>query len=286
MNILEIKNLSFVYPEGICALKDINLHVNKGEFIGILGANGSGKTTLLKQINRLLKPTHGQILFKGDNIRAIPKDEFFSKVCMVFQNPDDQLFAPTVAQDIAFGPVNMGLTKAEVNRRVNTALEQVGMREFAQRAIHTLSLGEKKRICIAGVLAMEPEVILLDEPTSSLDPMGVSAIMHLLRKINKEQGKTLIMATHSVDLVPLFIDRVFIMSKGEIIRSGKPEKVFSEADMVREAKLRLPRIAHLIEILRNQDNIKITRLPLTIGEARRELIKMIPPEEVKKKWQD
>jgi cobalt/nickel transport system ATP-binding protein len=282
MHVIEVKNLSFVYPEGNCGIKNINLYVDRGEFIGILGANGAGKTTLLKQINRLLKPTQGEVLFEGNNIRNIDKEEFFSKVCMVFQNPDDQLFAPTVALDIAFGPTNMGLSKDEVDNRVHNALELVGMIEFAQRPIHTLSLGEKKRICIAGVLAMEPDVILLDEPTSSLDPMCVSSIMHLLKKLNKEQGKTLIMATHSVDLVPLFIDRVFIMSKGGIIRSGKPEVVFAESNMVREAKLRLPRIAHLIEILRKHDNLKVERLPLTIGEARRELVKMIPTEEVEK----
>jgi cobalt/nickel transport system ATP-binding protein len=279
MGIIEVRNLSFSYPFGTFTLDNINISIEKGEFIGILGANGCGKTTLLKLINRLLKPSQGTIFLKGVEAFSINKDEFFATINMVFQNPDDQLFADTVANDIAFGPINMGLSREEVKKRVEEALAQVGMREFLERPIHTLSLGEKKRICLAGVLAMRPEVMLLDEPTSSLDPMGVSSIMRLLRKINKE-GKTLIMATHCVDLVPLFLDRVFIMSKGRIIRYGKPEVVFSETDMVRDAKLRLPRIAHLIEILRKRDNLKIDHFPLTIGEARRELVKLIPMEKV------
>jgi cobalt/nickel transport system ATP-binding protein len=281
MTIIEIKELSFSYPGNSFQLNDINLKIEQGEFIGILGANGSGKTTLLKQINRLLKPNKGSVLFKGKDTLLMSKNEFFTKVCMVFQDPNDQLFAPTVALDIAFGPTNMGLSKDEVKKRVKEALSQVEMTEFSERPIHTLSLGEKKRICLAGVLAMKPEVILLDEPTAGLDPMGVSAIMHLLKRINKEQGKTLIMATHSVDLVPLFIDRVFILTKGKIIRKGKPEVIFSESEIVRKAKLRLPRIAHLIEILRKKDDLKIKGLPLTIGEARRELIKLIPIEKIK-----
>lgn len=281
MGIIEVKNLSFAYSHGTLVLNDINLSIEKGEFIGILGANGCGKTTLLKQINRLLKPIQGAIFFKGVKAISINKEEFFAAINMVFQNPDDQLFADTVANDIAFGPTNMGLSKEAVKKKVKEALNQVGMREFSERPIHTLSLGEKKRICLAGVLAMGPEVLLLDEPTSSLDPMGVSSIMHLLRKINQEEGKTLIMATHCVDLVPLFVDRVFIMSKGRIIRGGRPEVIFSESEMVRGAKLRLPRIAHLIEILRKEDNLKIDHLPLTIGEARRELVKLIPTEKIK-----
>ena len=271
INIMETKNLHFTYPDGTSALEDINLSVKRGEFLGILGANGSGKTTLLKILNGLLKPTKGEIFLEGKSIKSIHKDTLFRRVCTCFQNPDDQLFSPVVSEDIAFGPTNMGLPKEEVKKRIDYALEAVEMAAFADKTIHSLSFGQKKRICLAGVLAMGPEVMLLDESTSCLDPMGVNAIMQLLRKLNKEEGITMVMSTHSVDLVPLFIDRVIILNKGKIILDGKPEEVFSRVEIIREAKLRLPRIGHLFEILRKNDGLDFNNLPLTIGEAREEI---------------
>lgn len=271
VNILETKNIHFSYPDGLPALRGIDLLVKKGEFLGILGANGSGKTTLLKILNGLLKIAKGEIYLDEKNVKSINRDILFRKVCTMFQNPDDQLFASTVGEDIAFGPTNMGLKKEDILKRIEHALIAVDMLEFTDRPIHNLSFGEKKRICLAGVLAMGPEVMLLDEPTSCLDPMGVSAIMRLLRKLNKEKGITMVMATHSVDLVPLFIDRVVILNKGKIILDGEPEKVFSHAEVIRDAKLRLPRISHLFEILRKNDGLDFNGLPLTIGEAREEI---------------
>ena len=271
INILETKNTYFSYPDGTDVLQDINLSVKQGEFLGILGGNGSGKTTLLKILNGLLKTTKGEVYLEENNIKSINKDILFRKVCTCFQNPEDQLFSSTVGEDIAFGPTNMGLPKEEVKRRVYYALEAVEMAAFADKTIHNLSFGQKKRACLAGVLAMDPKVMLLDEPTSCLDPMGVNAIMQLLRKLNKEDGITMIMTTHSVDLVPLFIDRVVILNKGKIMLDGKPEEVFSRAEIIREAKLRLPRIGHLFEILRKNDGVDFNNLPLTIGEAREEI---------------
>ncbi len=271
MNIMETKNLYFAYPDGTPALQNINLLVKRGEFLGILGSNGSGKTTLLKILNGLMKPTQGEVCLEGENIKSIHKDMLFRRVCTCFQNPDDQLFSSTVGEDIAFGPANMGLDKEEIKRRIDYALNAVEMPEFFDRPIHNLSFGEKKRICLAGVLAMGPEVMLLDESTSCLDPMGVNSIMQLLKKLNKEKGITMVMATHSVDLVPLFIDRVVILNKGKIILDGKPEEVFSETQIIRDAKLRLPRIGHLFEILRKNDGFNFSGLPLTIGEAREEI---------------
>lgn len=270
MSIIRTDNLYFSYPDGTKVLEGINFSVNAGEFVGILGPNGSGKTTLLRLLNGLLKPTQGNVYLADENLKTMEKNRLFTKACTVFQDPDDQLFSPTVSQDIAFGPTNMGLAKEEVKRRVASALSAVDCLEFADKAIHNLSYGQKKRICLAGVLAMEPEVIFLDEPTASLDPVGVSVIMHLLKRLNK-QGRTLVMATHSVDLVPLFLDRVVILSKGRIIIEGEPKKVFSEPEMVRLAKLRLPQIGHLFEILREKDKFEIDNLPLTIGEARHEI---------------
>lgn len=270
-NIIETKNLRFAYTDGRSVLKDINLSVKRGEFLGILGANGSGKTTFLKILNGLLKPAEGEIFIEGENIKSINKDMLFRKICTCFQNPDDQLFSATVGEDIAFGPQNMGLKKDEVSKRIEYALSSVGMPGFADRPIHNLSFGEKKRICLAGVLAMGPSVMLLDETTSCMDPAGVFSIMRLLRKLNKEEGITFVMTTHSVDLAPLFIDRLIILDKGSIILNGDPETVFSQIDMIRDAKLRLPHIGHLFEILRKNDGLNFKGLPLTIGEAREEI---------------
>lgn len=271
VNILEMKNLRFSYPDGLPALQGIDLSVKKGEFLGILGANGSGKTTLLKILNGLLKTANGEIYLEGKNIRLINKDTLFRKVCTMFQNPDDQLFASTVGEDVAYGPTNMGLKKEDVRKRIDYALGAVDMREFADKPINNLSFGEKKRICLAGVLAMGPDIMLLDEPTSCLDPMGVNSIMQLLKKLNKENGITMIMTTHSVDLVPLFIDRVVILNKRRVALDGDPEEVFSHAEAIRDAKLRLPRIGHLFEILRKNDGLNFEGFPLTIGEAREEI---------------
>ncbi|MHB1377637.1 MAG: energy-coupling factor ABC transporter ATP-binding protein [Candidatus Humimicrobiaceae bacterium] len=274
MSIIKTEDVYFSYPDGTKVLEEINFSVKKGEFVGILGANGSGKTTLLRVLNGLLKPTQGNVYLVDENLKSIDINKLFTKACTVFQDPDDQLFSPTVSQDIAFGPTNMGFSKEEVKRRVCNALALVEMSDFGEKAIHNLSYGQKKRICLAGVLAMEPEIIFLDEPTASLDPMGASMIMHLLRRLNKE-GATMVMATHSVDLVPLFLDRVVILSKGKIIREGLPEKVFSDPEMIRLAKLRLPQVGHLFEILKKKDKFELNNLPLTIGEARREILKLV-----------
>lgn len=270
MNLLEAKNVSFSYPDGTGALAGINFHARKGEFIGILGGNGCGKTTFLKILNGLLKPTTGDVYLEETNFKSLEKNKLFSRVCTLFQNPDDQLFSPTVIEDIAFGPKNMQLSKQEVEERIHRALENVGMTAFAHKSIHALSYGQKKRVCLAGVLAMGPEVILLDEPTASLDPMGVSAIMHLLRDLNREHGMTLVMSTHSVDLVPLFIDRAVILNQGKVVKEGSPQEVFADTETLRSAHLRLTQIGHLFEIMKKKNLLDTGRIPLTIGEAYQE----------------
>ncbi len=276
--VLETKNLCFTYPDNTAALQDVNFTVKKGEFIGILGANGSGKTTLLRILNGLLKSSKGSVFVQGEDIKLIHKNTLFTKICTMFQNPDHQLFSPSVREDIAFGPSNMGLSKQEIQRRTEYALDAVEMSGFADKAIHCLSYGQKRRICLAGVLAITPGIILLDEPTASLDPAGVNCIMRLLRDLNREKGITMIMATHAVDLVPLFIDRTIILNKGRVIAEGLPDMVFSDSEMIRDAKLRLPWIGRLFEILKKEDNFNIDFLPLTIGEARRELTRLFPPD--------
>ena len=270
---LGVKINSFRYPDGTQALSDINMAVNRGEFIGILGSNGSGKTTLLKIIDGLMKDFEGSVYLDRADIKKLSPKEIYKKVGLIFQNPDDQLFAATVLEDVAFGPINMGFKEDEVITRINNSLRDVEMEEYARKSIHNLSFGQKKRICIAGLLAMGHEILLLDEPTAGLDPMGEYKMMTLLTKLNKEKGVTIIMATHSVDLVPLFLDRLYILSKGCIVREGIPEEVFTAPDEMASVKLRLPQIAELIYKLRHEDNMPFGKIPLTIGEARREIIK-------------
>ncbi len=209
---IKTEALSFSYNGCTQALCEVSLELRDGEFLALLGANGCGKTTLLKHLNGLLKPSSGKVSLDGKELRFFKDEEIFKRVGMVFQDPNDQLFGATVGQDVAFGTVNLGLKPDEVAWRTAEALKSVGASELPDRAIHTLSFGQKRRVAIAGVLAMEPKTILLDEPTSGLDPRGVSSIMRLLRKLNKERGTTMIMATHDVELVPLFSDRVAIMT--------------------------------------------------------------------------
>jgi cobalt transport protein ATP-binding subunit len=264
--------LSFAYPDGTKALAEVTLEVRDSEFLALMGANGCGKTTLLKHMIGLLKPSSGKVFLAGKDLRLLKDEEVFRQVGMVFQDPNDQLFASSVEQDVAFGLINLGLGRDEVARRTFDALILTGISELSNKAIHTLSFGEKRRAAIAGVLAMQPKVILLDEPTSGLDPRGVSSLMRLLRKLNRERRITMVMATHDVELLPLYCDRAAIMNQGRIIRQGTPEEIFVESDMVRKAQLRLPRIAHLIEILQEEDGLNFEKRPLTIGQARREML--------------
>ena len=263
---------SFRYPDGTTALADISLDVMPGEFCGILGSNGSGKTTLLKLLDGIIKEFDGTATLDGDNILRLSPRQIYGKVGLVFQNPDDQLFAHSVFEDIAFGPRNMGCPEDEVRKRVAAALEAVEMTELADKDIHNLSYGQKKRVCIAGLLAMGHEILLLDEPTAGLDPMGEYRMMELLTRLNRESGVTIVMATHSVDLVPVFLGRLHILSRGRLVRSGTPEEVFGNSEELAGVKLRLPYIAELIHQLKTGDNLPFKRVPLTVGEARRDIL--------------
>ncbi len=265
----------FVYSDGTHALSGIDLAIRRGEWSAVLGSNGSGKTTLLRILDGLLKEYDGSVLLDGTDIRKLSSREIYSKVGLVFQNPDDQLFAPSVFEDVAFGPRNMGFSERETAERVARALESVDMPHAAQKAVSALSYGQKKRICIAGLLAMGHEILLLDEPTAGLDPMGEYRMMRLLQKLNKESKVTILMATHSVDLVPIFIDSLHILSKGRIVRGGSPEEVFTAPDEMAAVKLRLPYIAELIHRLKHEDQVNFGRIPLTVGEARREIITIL-----------
>jgi len=272
MVMLRIRDVQYRYHDGTRALTGVTLDIRRGEFLAILGPNGSGKTTLLKHLNGLLKPLKGEILLEEKSLTQYSSKEIFQRVGIVFQDPNDQLFAPSVWEDVAFGPMNMGLTRDEINRRVDKALSLVSMTPYVNKGVDALSFGQKKRVCIAGVLAMKPNILILDEPTCGLDPAGVTLIMTLLKELNKVHGITIVMATNAVDLVPLYMDRLAVMYNGNVLMVGAPERVFSDTDKIRNACIELPQIGQLMQILRDEDNFPMDFLPLTIGEARRYLM--------------
>lgn len=276
MKAIETINLSHTYPDGTKAIENINFNVEKGKNIAILGPNGAGKSTLLHHFNGLLMPTSGKVNVLGKEVTKQNLDEIRQKVGLVFQDPDDQLFARTVALDVAFGPTNLKLPKAEIEQRVNWAIEVTDLKGLENKSPSNLSGGQKRRASIAGVLAMKPEIIILDEPMSNLDPKTASRVLKLLLQLNKELGLTLIIATHDVDLVPLFADEICILNKGQIIMQAPPQEAFSQADLLRSVDLRLPRITHLFEILNKEDSLRGDKqYPLTIGEARREILELM-----------
>ncbi|WJI08895.1 ATP-binding cassette domain-containing protein [Methanobacterium sp. CWC-01] len=273
MNVTETIEITYRYPDGTQALEKVNFKASKGEMVALLGPNGAGKSTLFLHFNGILRPTVGKVLVEESPLGYKKNDlmKVRQKVGIVFQNPDDQLFAPTVSEDVAFGPMNMGLDTEEVEKRVKDALEKVGMSGFEKKPPHHLSGGQKKRVAIAGILAMKPEIMVLDEPTSGLDPKGASQILRILYQLNQE-GMSIVISTHDVDLVPLYASQVYIISEGRIIKEGTPQEVFSDVKTIRGANLRLPRIAHLMEILGKEDSLPFDKpYPLTIGEARRKI---------------
>ncbi len=275
MTRLSVKDVAYKYPDGTSALSDINLKVKKGGFVGLLGANGSGKTTLLRVMDGLVKGFTGNVYLDGKDIRDLSPKQIYKKIGLVFQNPDDQLFAPTLFEDVAFGPLNMGFKADEVEARVIKAIDEVELTGLEKKSVHNLSYGQRKRACIAGLLAMGHEILFLDEPTAGLDPMGEYKMMYLLQKLNRENSVTVVMATHSVDLVPVFLDELHILSKGRITRGGTPEEVFNAPEDMANIKLRLPHIAELIYKLKHEDKMDFDRIPLTIGEAILDIIKSL-----------
>jgi len=276
--IFRLENVSHRYSDGTLALDDVSLDFERGERIALLGTNGSGKTTLLYHLNGILKPTSGKLYFEDKPLAYDAKSllNLRKRVGFVFQDPNDQLFASSVKQDVAFGPLNLGYTPEHVKQLVDDALTTVGMTQFTDKPPHFLSGGQKKRVALAGVLAMQPEVIIMDEPTSSLDPLAASDILHLLLRLNKENGITLLLATHDVDIVPLFANKLYILDKGEVVSEGTPKESFSKTELIRKANLRSPRIGHLFEVLKKEDALPVAdELPLTISEARKEILRLI-----------
>lgn len=249
MHLIETRDLCYTYPGNVTALHHVNFIAPRKARIAVIGSNGAGKSTLFKHFNGIFKPTSGSVLVQGEpitkeNIRNVRK-----LVGIVFQNPDDQIFSPTVEQDVAFGPTNLGLDEEIVQHRVCEALRIVGIEHLANRVPHHLSGGEKKRVAIAGVVAMEPQVLVLDEPTAGLDPQGVRDFNNFCNSLSQKYGLTVIFSTHDVSLVPEIADYVYVMNKGSIVASGTIEEIFVQMEMLQSVRLDVPVLPKLIRSL-------------------------------------
>lgn len=265
---IEFVDVTYTYPDGHTALKAVNLKVLRGERVAILGPNGAGKSTLLMLTNGLFTPSKGQVYVLSMPLNKENLYKIRRKVGLVFQNPEDQLFCPTLWEDVTFGPLNMDLPEDEVARRAKEALKAVGLDGYEDKAPHHLSVGEKKRAAVATVLAMEPEILVLDEPTANLDPKSRRELMGIINKLYREKKVTLIMATHDVNFVPLISEKIYILNRGRIIAEGSVREVFSNLKLMSEASLEPPIITHLFSLLKEQNEIDAEEyLPLTIEEA-------------------
>lgn len=248
--LLAARGLEYVYPGGVSALRGLDLRIEQGRKLAILGPNGSGKTTLLLHLNGLCKPTRGEIRLEGQPVgydhRAL--NHWRRRVGLILQEPDDQLFAATVSQDVSFGPLNLGLSDAEAGERVREALEALRIAHLADRATHTLSFGQKKRVAIAGVLAMRPEILVLDEPTAGLDSHGVTHLLGALQQLH-EAGATLVFSTHDVELAYAWADEVAVFHDGVVLCQGETVAMLSDRELLRQARLRPPLLLEVAEAL-------------------------------------
>ena len=249
--ILQAIDIGYAYPGGGAALDGASLSVARGERLALLGSNGAGKSTLLLTLNGTLKPDSGTIVLDGapaGTTRAGLK-RLRSRVGLVMQDPDDQLFAATVAEDVSFGPMNLGLSTGEVRTRVEQALAALGITALAARPTHMLSFGQKKRVAIAGLIAMQPSVLLLDEPTAGLDPAGVEELMAVLTRLS-EQGTAIVIATHDMEAAYGCADRVAVVAGRRVARQGIPEAVFADAKLLADAGLKPPIVYEIAERLK------------------------------------
>lgn len=268
---IEIKNVTYTYPgiddenEGKTALENVSIDINKGDFVAILGHNGSGKSTLGKLLNAQIKPTRGEILI--DEVSSADEDsewEIRKKCSMVFQNPDNQMVATTVEEEVAFGPENLRVEHPELRQRVDSALEQVGMLEYRHRNPSNLSGGQKQRVSIAGVIAMLSDYIIFDEPTAMLDPQGRKDVIKLIQSLNKDYKKTIIYITHYMEEAVL-ADKIVVLDSGKKALEGDAREVFSQVKKMKELGLAVPQVTEVAYGL-SQKGIKFDQLPLTIEE--------------------
>ena len=280
MAVIELKNLTYTYGEGtpFCktAVDNVSLSIEQGEFIGVIGHTGSGKSTLIQTLNGLLRPTGGQVLLNGKDIWAEPKKirEVRFRVGMVFQYPEHQLFEETVLKDIAFGPGNMGLSPQEAEERARKAAAFVGLSEdFLDKSPFELSGGEKRRVAIAGVIAMDPDVLVLDEPTAGLDPMGRDVLLAQITSYHKTRGNTVLLVSHSMEDIARTADRILVMNSSHMAMFGPTKDVFARGAELEEMGLRVPQITKILACLRERGWPVGTAL--TMEEAVRELLPLL-----------
>ena len=268
MDFISVQNVTFQYESQIEAkakkkvLDDISLEIGKGEFVAVLGHNGSGKSTVAKHLNAMLVPQSGKVFVDGmdTSVEELTYD-IRRKVGLVLQNPDNQLVASIVEEDVAFGPENLGVPPEDIRERVDDALKAVDMYEHRLKAPYKLSGGQKQRVAIAGIIAMQPDCIVLDEPTAMLDPKGRAEVLATVEKLNKEKGITIVMITHYMEEAVL-ADRVFVMDNGKLLTSGTPEEVFSQVELLKRHRLDVPQATELCYKLRSC-GVEIDKLPLT-----------------------
>lgn len=274
-----LDHVSYLYEAGTAmeftALKDISLTIPDGQFIGLIGHTGSGKSTLVQHLNGLLAPTSGNVYYNGEDIHNedYDKKQLRSKVGLVFQYPEHQLFEIDVFSDVCFGPKNLGLDKKEVELRAYSALKQVGLEdEYFYQSPFDLSGGQKRRAAIAGVLAMKPEVLVLDEPTAGLDPKGRDEILDQIAALRKETGMTVILVSHSMEDVAKYVDRIIVMNRGQVMLDGEPKAVFSHYRELEEVGLAAPQVTYIVQELRKR-GLPVEKDITTIEEARDAILK-------------
>ncbi|AAO37032.1 energy-coupling factor transporter ATP-binding protein EcfA [Clostridium tetani] len=278
---IKIENLTHVYmqetPFEKKAIDDVNLEIKNGEFIALIGHTGSGKSTLIQHINGLLKPHSGRIIIDDIDItkKEVKMSEIRKKVGLVFQYPEYQLFEETIEKDIAFGPKNLNLSEEEINKRIKRAMNIVGLdyEKYRDKSPFELSGGQKRRVAIAGVVAMEPEVLILDEPTAGLDPKGRDEILGEIKDLHKEYNMTIILVSHSMEDVAKLATRVLVMHKGKCILDGEPSQVFNEVDTLESVGLAAPQVTYLMRSLKEK-GFNISENIFTIEQAKKELLKI------------
>ena len=282
---LKLEHVSYLYGTDtellVRALDDVNLEIPDGQFIGLIGHTGSGKSTLVQHLNGLLKPSEGTILFNGENIWAqdYSRKTLRSKVGLVFQYPEHQLFEADVFSDVCFGPKNLGLSAEEVEKRARHALKLVGLDEkFYKRSPFELSGGQKRRVAIAGVLAMRPEVMILDEPTAGLDPRGRDEILEQIERLNRQHGLTIILVSHSMEDVARYVDRLMVMDHGRKVFDGTPKEVFRHWKELESMRLAAPQVTYLVQELR-AEGVGISDTITTVEEARDALLSFLGRQE-------
>ncbi|MDO5095537.1 MAG: energy-coupling factor transporter ATPase [Peptostreptococcaceae bacterium] len=274
--VIKIENLVYQYDDNKNknAVDDLSIRIQKGEFVVIIGHNGSGKSTLAKHLNGIFLPTSGDVYVNGMNTKDDDKIwEIRQNAGMVFQNPDNQIVATVVEDDVAFGPENLGVEKQEIRRRVDEALELVRMSEFAKRAPFNLSGGQKQRVAIAGIIAMSPDCIIFDEPTAMLDPRGRKEVLETIIRLNKEEGKTIIHITHFMDEATE-ADRVIVMEEGKMVMEGRPREIFSRVDELKQLGLDVPQMTELAhELIR--EGVNLSKDILTVEEMVENICQLI-----------